>query len=158
MACVYIHKTLEGGVFYVGIGNSLKRAYAKTDRNIFWQRFTSRHLYVVEILFNNISREEASQIETYLIYYYGRRSLGTGDLVNFTDGDTYGKGYKHSIEALKKISKNNAKTKSKKVVDLSTGIIYNCLKDYAKEKNIKYGGIRAKLNGQNPNNTTLKYI
>ena len=158
MACVYLHKTPNGKVFYVGIGNSKRRAYAKTDRNRLWKNVVNKYGYEVEIIYENISREEAQRIETYLIYFYGRRILGTGNSVNFTDGETNGKGYKHTNEALEKISKNNAKTKSKKVIDTSTGKIYNCLKDYAREHNIKYGGIRAKLNGQNPNNTTLKYI
>ena len=158
MACVYLHKTTDNKIFYIGIGNSKRRAYTKTDRNPFWHKVVNKYGYKVEILFDDLTRKEASEIETYLIYYYGRRSLKTGNLVNFTDGDTKGVGYKHTKEALIKISRNNAKTKSKKVIDNSTGIVYDSLIDYCRKFNISYSGTKAKLNGQNKNNTNLKYL
>lgn len=159
MACVYLHKTSDGTIFYVGIGNSIKRAYIKHGRNKFWNNVVKKYKdYTIEILCDKISREEASSLETHLINLYGRRILGTGTLVNLSDGDIGSIGYKHSKEARIKISRNNAKTKSKRVIDTSTNTIYSCLKDCCLKLNLSYSGTRAKLNGQNPNNTNLKYI
>jgi len=50
------------------------------------------------------------------------------------------------------------KANSKKVCDMSTGIIYDSAKDAAICKRINYGTLRNKLNGHDKNNTTLIYI
>lgn len=47
--------------------------------------------------------------------------------------------------------------KSKKVIDLATGIIYGSAVDAAKIFNIKPSTLISRLNGTNSNNTTLRY-
>lgn len=49
-------------------------------------------------------------------------------------------------------------SKSAKIVlDLETGIFYDCAKDAADAKNIKYSTLKGKLNGNDNNNTDLIY-
>ncbi len=85
--CVYQHRRNDTGeIFYIGIGKRQKRAYAKANRSKRWGAITNKHGYSVEILLENVSRTEAIYSEMYLISFYGRMDLGTGRLVNMTDG------------------------------------------------------------------------
>lgn len=88
MAIVYRHRRLDNNkIFYVGIGKGLNRAYEKGNRrNSFWNKVTKKTDYQVEILYNNLTWEDACELEMLLIESYGRRDLGTGTLVNLTDG------------------------------------------------------------------------
>lgn len=108
MAIVYKHTRLDTNkVFYIGIGKNISRAYNKNHRTIWWKKVINKTPYVVDILFDNISYQEAIEIEKYLIKYYGRKDLGLGELVNMTDG---GEGTEnptpHHIEAIIKSNKN----------------------------------------------------
>lgn len=86
MAVLYIHKRIaDESVFYVGIGKSQKRAYSTKIRNQHWHAVAAKG-YKVEILFENLTWEEAKQKEVELIQQYGRHDLGLGSLVNMTDG------------------------------------------------------------------------
>lgn len=62
---VYLHKTLDGKVFYVGKGR-LKRAWSKAGRNLLWKE-VSANGYSVELYKENLSEKEALELETYLI-------------------------------------------------------------------------------------------
>ncbi len=85
--CVYQHRRNDTGeIFYIGIGKRQKRAYSKQKRNNHWSAVVNKHGYSVEILLENVSRTEAIYSEMYLISFYGRMDLGTGRLVNMTDG------------------------------------------------------------------------
>jgi hypothetical protein len=103
MAVVYLHKTLDTDViFYVGIGKTKKRAFSKSTRNALWSNIVSKHEYIVEVLYEDISWEEACIHEKRLIKEFGRRDIGTGCLANMTDG---GDGAANlSAESRKKIS------------------------------------------------------
>lgn len=91
MAYVYQHIRLDTNeVFYVGIGKTKYRAYNKSTRNNYWKRIVNKAGYLVEIITEDITWEEACQKEKELIKYYGRRNKGSGTLVNMTDG---GEGY-----------------------------------------------------------------
>lgn len=189
-AIVYSHSKLNGEIFYIGISNNIYRPYSKVNRTKYWHNIINKHSYKVDILCNGISYNEAISIEKYLILFYGRKDLKTGNLVNMTIG---GEGVvgnivseetklkmsisrkgtiwsnqhriNHKIsrqivskETRDKISKNNAKTKSKKVIDTFTNKIYLSLIDACKNLQLNYNTTKAKLRGQNPNNTNLKYI
>lgn len=83
---VYRHVRLdENQVFYVGIGNT-KRAYNNKNRSKWWKKVVNKTHYRVDILFDNMTREEACEKEMELIQLYGRQDLGTGTLVNMTSG------------------------------------------------------------------------
>lgn len=92
MAYVYIHKKqTDGTVFYVGIGGgsyafrSRYRCYRTDGRSKFWKRTAQKYGLEVEIIVNDISWEDACQIEISLIEKYKKIKDG-GTLVNITNG------------------------------------------------------------------------
>jgi hypothetical protein len=87
MAIVYIHKRKDTGqIFYVGIGKKESRAYTNWGRNNYWKDLVGKIEYSIEIIKNNISWEEACQIEKELIKSIGRKDMDLGPLVNKTNG------------------------------------------------------------------------
>jgi len=95
MGYLYKHiRSDKNEVFYIGIGGfsksekefSYKRAYCKYKRNKIWKRITSKTSYIVEIVSDNISFEEACVKEKEYIKLYGRIDTKTGILSNLTDG------------------------------------------------------------------------
>jgi hypothetical protein len=83
---VYIHrKATTGEVFYVGKGTG-RRAREKCLRSAYWKRVAKKHGVVIEILIDGVQEWYALEYEQLLIDYYGRRDLGTGQLVNLCDG------------------------------------------------------------------------
>lgn len=89
MACVYQHVRLDtGAIFYIGMGKSTERAYAKGKkrRNAHWKSVVAKTDYRVDILFDDLTWEEALDKERELIVSIGRKDLGRGPLVNKTDG------------------------------------------------------------------------
>jgi hypothetical protein len=75
----------DGSVFYVGIGTK-SRPYTKSKRSAYWKNIVSKHGYSIEILAQNLSLEDAIDLEMLLIKEYGRKDIGTGILCNLTDG------------------------------------------------------------------------
>lgn len=86
MAVVYRHIDNFGKTFYIGIGKGEDRAFDYSHRSDFWKRYANKYGVNSEILINGISFDEAKELEVLLISEYGRRDLGTGVLVNMTDG------------------------------------------------------------------------
>lgn len=87
MAVVYRHIRLDKNeVFYIGIGKAIKRAYSKKNRNTYWINIINKTNYEVEILFDDLSWEDACLKEIELIELYGRNDLNKGKLVNLTNG------------------------------------------------------------------------
>lgn len=108
MPYVYRHIRLDTNqVFYIGIGSApyYKRAVSKRDRNIYWKRIVNKTDYKIEILFDEISIEEARIKEIEFIALYGRHNLGKGTLCNLTDGGEGNFGVIISEETRKKMSK-----------------------------------------------------
>ena len=86
MKIVYRHRRLDTNeVFYIGMGN-VSRAYDKRSRNSHWSNIVNKSGYEVDIIAENLSIEDALELEVFLIEEYGRYDLGTGPLVNKTDG------------------------------------------------------------------------
>ena len=117
MAYVYRHIRKDNNeVFYVGIGSDNQgkyiRAYSK-DRNGFWYIIKNKTEYVVEIVFDNITWEEACNKEIQLIKEYGRKNLGLGTLVNLTDGGEGNLGVVVSEETRIKLREINLKNGNK---------------------------------------------
>lgn len=106
MFVIYKHIRLDTNeVFYIGMGNT-ERPYIKQNRNTHWKRIVKKHGYRVEIIMDNLCREQAYQIEIMLISQYGRKDQGMGTLVNLGDGGEGGnnrKGKKHTTETIAKI-------------------------------------------------------
>jgi hypothetical protein len=89
MAYLYRHIRLDKNEpFYIGIGSDMtnKRANEKARRSKFWKKIVAKTDYEIEILFDDISFEEAKVKEIEFIKLYGRKDLNTGCLVNMTDG------------------------------------------------------------------------
>ena len=103
MALVYIHMKPETrDIFYVGIGNSKERAYRNEGRNTHWTRVFEKYGKLVDIIADDISLEEAKEMEKFLI-----SSIGVKNLCNQTLGGEGAFGLKHTEETKRKISKAN---------------------------------------------------
>jgi hypothetical protein len=89
MAYVYRHIRLDKNEpFYIGIGNDMtnKRAKEKARRSNLWKKIIAKSDYEVEILFDDITYDEAKAKEIEFIELYGRIDLGNGTLANLTNG------------------------------------------------------------------------
>lgn len=162
---VYRHRRLDTNeIFYIGMGY-LKRAYSKdaAKRNQIWNRIVNKTEYKIEILAENLSWEDACELEEFLILSYGRIDLKTGSLANLTNGGDGSKGCSPSQETRNKISNfhkgkpvsQQSKDKmrkakegkyflsdnpnSKKVINIITGEIFKTAKEAALSINKKYG-------------------
>ena len=108
MAIVYQHRRGDTNeVFYIGIGKSRERAYRTSNRNKYWHNTVNKVGYEVDILLEEISWENACEIEKGMIAAYGRKDLGTGQLVNLTDGGEGGVGAVRSVETKAKLVKTS---------------------------------------------------
>lgn len=99
MAVVYLHrKPMDGSIFYVGIGNKEGRAYRCSERNAHWTNTYKKYGRNVEIVASGISREQANELEEFLI-----EEIGIDNLCNKTLG---GDGFKstHTKETRVKMS------------------------------------------------------
>ena len=90
-SCVYLHinpHTLE--TFYVGVGG-VHRPYDFQMRSKSWLY----HVYQMEaeplvmIVSRGLNREDAYDLEKYLISHFGRRRTGEGNLLNWSEGGAY---------------------------------------------------------------------
>jgi hypothetical protein len=91
MAYVYRHIRLDKNEpFYIGIGSDKNGKYIRANdinkRNKFWKNITNKTKYRVEILFNDLTWEEACEKEIEFISLYGRVDLNNGTLCNMTAG------------------------------------------------------------------------
>lgn len=87
MAILYRHIRLDKNVpFYIGIGKDIKRAYSKSNRSKLWRNIIAKTDYTIDILFDNLTWEQACKKEIEFIALYGRLDLSTGTLVNLTSG------------------------------------------------------------------------
>ena len=185
MAYLYRHIRLDKNEpFYIGIGsdNRYRRANERARRNKHWKNIVLKSDYEVDILFNNLTWENACKKEIEFIELYGRKDIGTGTLVNLTGGGdgayktnpseetrlklslkAKGKIYKESTknkisETLKNFYKNSENhPRSRKVICSKTNKIYNSIKDAAIENGINARNLRRYLDGTHKNNTTLLY-
>jgi len=110
MAYLYRHIRLDKNEpFYIGVATHLKRAYDKSSRkNKIWKSIIAKTEYRVEILFDDLTREQALEKEIEFISFYGRIDLKTGTLANYTNGGEelnglWNKGRKASEETKAKL-------------------------------------------------------
>jgi DNA polymerase III psi subunit len=105
-AYVYRHIRLDKNEpFYIGIGRTenYSRAYNKVQRSNQWKSIASNG-YEIEILFDDLTWEQACEKEKEFIKLYGRIDKKNGTLINFTDGGEGIVNYVYTEEARKKIS------------------------------------------------------
>ena len=102
MAVLYRHTRIDKNEpFYIGIGDNKTRAYNKINRTKHWKSIAKKG-YDVEVLFNDLSWEEACEKEIEFIALYGRRDKKAGILVNMTDGGEGTVGYRHTVKTKEK--------------------------------------------------------
>jgi len=136
---VYRHSTPCGKIFYIGMG-SLERAYNQYSRNIFWKRIKKKYGgFNVEILADNLSLEQAYDLEELLISEYGRRDNGTGILCNLDDGGAGANG--HIVN---------------KIINVKTKKIYNTIQEI--DAGVCYQYLCQQLKGSRKNLTDYMYL
>jgi hypothetical protein len=120
MAIVYEHlRNDTNEVFYVGIGAEKKRAYKKSGRTPYWKNIVEKVGYTVDIIHSDVDWDEACELEKHLILLFGRKDLGTGNLVNLTDGGEgnvgiiFSNNHKEKISEAKKGKTHSEETKKK---------------------------------------------
>jgi len=102
--CVYRHRRLDKNeIFYIGIG-AKRRSREKSGRTSFWNNIVNKTKYEIEILYEDLSWEEAYELEIFLIELYGRKDKRLGTLVNLTNGGEGSPGNIRSEETRIKIS------------------------------------------------------
>jgi hypothetical protein len=108
MAYVYRHIRLDKNEpFYIGISKDAYRPFTKKGRNQHWLRITNKTEYKVDILFNDLSYDEAKNKEIEFIALYGRKDSKNGTLVNMTDGGEGSVNVIMSDKTKRLISQNN---------------------------------------------------
>jgi hypothetical protein len=106
--CVYFHiVTIDDRpvVFYVGQGLANRPTFPRRSR--FWHNFVNKYgPHEVLIVQDDLTHDEACDLERFWINRIGRRDLGAGPLVNLTNGGDGPFGYTriHSTETKRKIS------------------------------------------------------
>lgn len=131
MAVVYRHWRLDKNeVFYVGIGKEESRAFDFIRRNKVWKGIKRRTDVDVEIVARDLSWELACELEQLMIQEYGRIDLGTGCLVNLTDGGEGTIGVKQSQETIAKrtaklLGRKNTEETKRKMSEVRKGIVFS---------------------------------
>lgn len=209
---LYRHRRLDTfEIFYVGIGSTDNnfRAYSLHSRNNFWKNVVAKTKYTVEILIENLSHEDASELEMFLIRVYGRRDLKKGSLTNLTNGGEGTLGYikdkgwrdkhseylkvkyvgvdnpffgkTHSSETKryigdiqkeyycyeigswenvikKKYNDSITNKKSRKVLNIRNGLIFNSLREASEYYGVKYSTLKGRMQGDRMYSGNLWYL
>jgi len=140
MAYLYRHIRLDNNTpFYIGIGSDSNgryiRANNKKGRSLSWKDIVFKGIkYEVEIMLDDITWEEACKKEKEFILLYGRKDLGLGPLLNFTDGGEGQFGRKDSEETRLKKSKPKSDATKLKIKMSHQGKDYSYLKNNAGSK------------------------
>jgi hypothetical protein len=98
---VYTHlNPLTKEIFYVGIGKGNRAWNRWAGRNKFWDNYVNKYGFEVEIIAENLTRNQAGKVEIELIAHLGRRQIDEGGtLVNRSSGGDGGSGgYTHTEE------------------------------------------------------------
>lgn len=107
---IYEHVRVDTNeVFYIGKGtvnknNPYGRSREKSRRSDLWKKIINKTDYKVNIVFEHESEIVVFDKERELIKKYGRKDLGLGPLVNFTDGGDGTSGAIRSDEFKQKVS------------------------------------------------------
>lgn len=107
---IYAHiNPLKNEIFYIGKGTG-DRAYRKNHRSKWWKSTIDKYGYIIDIIESDLTEEKAFEREKFYIKRIGRRDLGTGTLINMSDGGTGGSsGRVWSEETKKKMSDSQKK-------------------------------------------------
>ena len=104
---IYAHiNPLKNEIFYIGKGFG-NRAYIKLNRSALWKRTVAKYGYIIDIIQDGLTEEEALIKEKIYIARIGRKDLGNGPLVNLTDGGEGTSGLITSEETKQKIAETS---------------------------------------------------
>jgi hypothetical protein len=138
---IYFHiNPLKNEIFYVGKGKN-KRAFEKYRRSEYWLKYVKKYGYIIDIVEENLTEDEAFSKEIDYIKRIGRKDLGSGTLINLTNG---GDGcVSPSIDTKNKLSlanmgKRKGSENHSSIYIKYNDIEYECLKDLWNDKFIQY--------------------
>ncbi len=135
---VYLHRRkTDYTIFYVGMGNK-DRAYTTHSRNKWWKNTCKKYGFVVDIVAENLSIEDAYELEVFLISELGRKDKGLGNLVNLDEGGKGATGHIPTQSAREKLSKRT----SKKVINTTTLEVLRSGTILYKKYNIRQSNLR----------------
>jgi hypothetical protein len=126
---VYSHTRIDTNqIFYIGVGTGRNyyRSREKERRNEHWNRIVNKTDYLINILFDNLSFEDACKKEIELISLYGRVNNNTGILCNQTDGGDGTKGVivkEETKSKLKGLNLGRKATKEERLLKSINGVI-----------------------------------
>jgi hypothetical protein len=113
---VYAYLREDGTPYYIGKGNE-KRAWNSHKRTNGTDLLPKDKNKIV-IIVDGLEEQVAFDYEEFLIFEYGRKDLGTGILRNVSNGGGFGSsGYKHTEEALLKISTKAEESANNRVAE-----------------------------------------
>lgn len=138
--CVYVHKTLDNIIFYVGCGSETRPHETQGRLPLWWTK--ANEGYTVEIIKDNLTSDEAFQLERELILKYGRINKGSGTLVNKNDG------YNFSNRPKEKTKKLIDTIKNKPVINEITGETYQTIEEAATKNKIQVNSLIRILEGK----------
>jgi len=105
MFYVYAHYKADdpgGNPFYIGKGKSSREL--SQHRNPFWQNIVKKHGFISKRLYENLTEQQAWDIEINLINHFGKLTEGTGCLCNLANGGEGASGVKHTDVTKEKYS------------------------------------------------------
>lgn len=161
-------------VFYIGIGRSKYRFKEFKSRNKHWNNIVNKEKeFTYQILMENLSKEDSCEIEIMLINMYGLNNL-----CNITNGGETGISFhteesrikmkeshkgvkllKHHVEAIQNSRKyGKDHFASRKVIENSTGKIFESIKLAAEYKGMKIRTLHAQLHEENKNISGLTLL
>jgi hypothetical protein len=153
MAVLYQHRRLDTNeIFYIGIGKTMARSKSKKSRNNLWWNIVNKSGYEIIVTDKNISWDDACELEKKYIKQYGRKDLGTGILVNMTDGGEGSFGHtmpQESKDIISRANKGRKRTKEQKkhLSELLIG-----------ENNPNYGNKWSDEQKEDAKNKSLKWL
>lgn len=111
---VYAYLREDKTPYYIGKGND-KRAW-KSHKRTNGTELLPKDKSKIVIIVDGLEEQVAFDYEELLIFEYGRKDLGTGILRNVSNGGGFGSsGYKHTEDALDRISKKAEISANKRV-------------------------------------------
>jgi hypothetical protein len=135
---IYLHiKETDSIPFYIGKGNG-RRCFSKQSRSIYWSNIVNKHGYDIVLIEDNLTNEQAIELEKYWINRIGRRDLNNGPLVNLTNGGEGTPNRPMSEENKRKLSDRNKDKTTSEAQKKAVGLRYKGKfgKDHNRSKSI----------------------
>jgi hypothetical protein len=106
MYYIYAHYKLsdiDGNPFYIGKGKNA-RDVSSSKRNQYWKNIVAKHGFVAKKIKENLTEQEAFDLEILMIAKFGKLIDNSGCLCNISDGGEGASGTIHTTETKEKWS------------------------------------------------------